>query len=57
MQETGEELKIANFTGIIDDHEAEHGEIERMYHEPRGSIYHPHIGETITLGTLMVETI
>jgi hypothetical protein len=26
-----------------------------MYREPRGSIYHPHTGETITLGTLMVE--
>jgi hypothetical protein len=26
-----------------------------MYHEPRGSIYHPHRRETITLGTLMVE--
>jgi hypothetical protein len=27
-----------------------------MYREPRGSITHPHSGETITLGTLMVET-
>ena len=26
-----------------------------MYREPRGSITHPHSGETITLGTLMVE--
>ena len=26
-----------------------------MYHEPRGSITHPHRDETITLGTLMVE--
>jgi hypothetical protein len=26
-----------------------------MYREPRGSIYHPHREETITLGTLMVE--
>ena len=26
-----------------------------MYREPRGSIYHPHRDETITLGTLMVE--
>src|SRR5215831_9578220 len=26
-----------------------------MYREPRGSIYHPHRGETKTLGTLMVE--
>ena len=50
-----EELKIGNFTAIITDYEAEHGEIAGMYREPRGSIYHPHRRETITLGTLMVE--
>ena len=55
MDETGKELKIDNFTGIIDDFENEHGEIEGMYREPRGSITHPHRNETITLGTLMVE--
>jgi hypothetical protein len=26
-----------------------------MYREPRGSITHPHRGETLTLGDLMVE--
>jgi hypothetical protein len=55
MDETGKELKIGNFKKIITDYEAEHGEISGMYREPRGSIYHPHRGETITLGTLMVE--
>ena len=55
MDETGEELKIGNFTGIITDYENEHGEIPLMYREPRGSITHPHRDETITLGTLMVE--
>ena len=55
MEETGQELKIGNFTDIITDYENEHGEIPRMYREPRGSIYHPHRDETITLGTLMVE--
>ena len=55
MDETGEELTIGNFKNIITDYEAEHGEIQGMYREPRGSIYHPHRGETITLGTLMVE--
>jgi hypothetical protein len=53
--EIGEELKIGNFTGIITDYEEEHGDIPGMYREPRGSITHPHRGETITLGTLMVE--
>ena len=55
MDETGKELKIGNFTGIIDDYENENGEIPLMYREPRGSITHPHREETITLGTLMVE--
>ena len=56
MVETGQELKIGNFTSIITDYEAEQGEIPLMYREPRGSITHPHSCETITLGTLMVET-
>ena len=55
MEETDKELKINNFTGIIDDYEAENGEIPLMYREPRGSITHPHRDETFTLGTLMVE--
>jgi hypothetical protein len=55
LEETAEELKLGNYTSIITDYEAEYGEIPGMYREPRGSIYHPHRGETITLGTLMVE--
>jgi hypothetical protein len=55
MDKTGEELKTPNFNKIITDYESEHGEIPGMYREPRGSIYHPHRRETITLGTLMVE--
>jgi hypothetical protein len=53
--ETGETLKTPNFNTIITDYENEFGEIPGMYREPRGSIYHPHTGETITLGTLTVE--
>lgn len=55
MEATGKELKIGNFTQIITDYESENGEIPGMYREPRGSIYHPHRNETVTLGTLMVE--
>jgi hypothetical protein len=53
--EIDKQLKLENFTTIITDYENEHGEIPLMYREPRGSIYHPHRNETITLGTLMVE--
>ena len=55
LEETGQPLLIGNFKAILTDYENEYGEIEGMYREPRGSIYHPHRGETITLGTLMVE--
>jgi hypothetical protein len=55
METTNAELRIDNFTNILTDYEAEHGEIPLMYREPRGSITHPHRDETITLGTLMVE--
>ena len=55
LEETGKELQIGNFLGILDDYEREHGEIALMYREPRGSLTHPHLDETITLGTLMVE--
>jgi hypothetical protein len=54
-EELGDDLTTTNFAAIITDFEAEHGEIPRMYREPRGTLYHPHLGETITLGTLMVE--
>jgi hypothetical protein len=53
--ELDKELTADYFAGIVTDYEAEHGEIGGMYREPRGSIYHPHRGEMITLGTLMVE--
>jgi hypothetical protein len=55
LEKTGQPLQIGNFKAILTDYENEHGEIPLMYREPRGSIYHPHRGETITLGTLMVE--
>jgi Histidine kinase-, DNA gyrase B-, and HSP90-like ATPase len=52
--ELDKELTTENFKGIITDYEFENGEIPLMYQEPRGSIYHPHRKQTITLGTLMV---
>jgi hypothetical protein len=55
MNELGEVLQLENFTTIITEYEGEHGDIPLMYREPRGTVYHPHIGETLSLGTLMVE--
>jgi hypothetical protein len=55
LEETDQPLQIGNFKAIITDYENENGEIEGMYREPRGSIYHPHRHKTIALGTLSVE--
>jgi hypothetical protein len=55
LEETGQELKIGNFKSIITAYEDEYGEIEGMYREPRGSLYHPHREDDIPLGTLTVE--
>jgi hypothetical protein len=51
----GIEPSWENFCAIITDYESEHGDIEGMYRDPRGTLYHPHVGEDISLGTLAVE--
>ncbi|GGE24758.1 hypothetical protein GCM10011390_50230 [Aureimonas endophytica] len=55
MATIGSELSYGNFEAIITDYEAENGDVPRMYRDPRGTVYHPHTGETIPLGTLAVE--
>jgi hypothetical protein len=54
-RELNQTLTTNYFSNIITEYENERGEIPGMYREPRGSLYHPHRNETITLGTLMVE--
>jgi hypothetical protein len=56
MEDMEKELQLGNFTAIITDYEAENGDIPGAYHEPRGTLYHPHRSETIPVGTLMVES-
>jgi hypothetical protein len=53
--ELGIDPKYANFKQIITDHEAEHDDIEGMTRDPRGTLYHPHVGLEIPIGTLAVE--
>jgi hypothetical protein len=55
MVETGAVLTEGNFYKIVTAYENENGEIPLMYREIRGSITHPHRGETIPLGTLTVK--
>jgi DNA topoisomerase 6 subunit A-like protein len=51
----GCDLQWGNFEAIIGDHELECGEIAGMYRDPRGTLYHPHVKDSIPLGTLQVE--
>ena len=52
---TGKEPSWENFCKIITDYESENDDIPGMYRDPRGTLYHPHLGHDISLGTLAVE--
>jgi hypothetical protein len=51
----GKEPEYDYFAQVITERESDHGEIAGMYRDPRGTLYHPHTGEEIPLGTLAVE--
>ncbi|MET1174405.1 ATP-binding protein [Paenibacillus amylolyticus] len=51
----GKQLNYNYFCQVITDYEAYYGEIEGMYRDPRGTLYHPHTGEEIPLGTIAVQ--
>ncbi len=49
------ELEFNYFTQVIGAYEADHEDIKGMTRDPRGILYHPHIGQEIPIGTLAVE--
>lgn len=51
----GKQPSYTYFCTIITDYEMEYGDIEGMYRDPRGTLYHPHTGEEIPLGTIAVQ--
>jgi DNA topoisomerase VI subunit B len=51
----GKQPNYTYFCSIITDYEAEYGDIPGMYRDPRGTLYHPHTGEEIPLGTIAVQ--
>ena len=56
IQETGKEPDYDYFCrDLIGGYEAKHGDIPLMYRDERGTLYHPHRGEEISLGTIAVE--
>jgi hypothetical protein len=55
-QEIGEPLHWKNFQEILTDVEAELGhDLPGIARDPRGTLYHPHTHEAISLGTMAVE--
>lgn len=51
-----DDLKYGTFKGIITDFEEEVGrDLPGIYRDDRGTLYHPHTGESIKLGTREVE--
>jgi hypothetical protein len=55
IEAIGAEPQWGYFCQVLTDYEAESGDIPGMYRDPRGVIYHPHLGQEIPLGTLYVE--
>lgn len=55
IEEHDKEPSWDNFGAIITAYEDENGSIDGMYRDPRGTLYHPHTGESIPIGTLAVE--
>lgn len=51
----GKQPKYTYFCKVITDYETEYGDIPGMYRDPRGTLYHPHTQEEISLGTIAVQ--
>jgi len=54
-QETGQEPQYETFAKVLTAYEETHGPLHGLYRDPRGIVYHPHLGVEIPLGTLAVE--
>ena len=55
MTSLGKEPEYNYFCTVITEYESDHGDINLMYRDNRGTLYHPHLGEDIPVGTVSVE--
>ena len=56
MNALGAEPEYNYFARVVTDYEQDQGhDLPDMYRDDRGTLYHPHTGETIPLGTRSVE--
>ncbi len=49
------ELDYGYFSSVIGQYENDMGELDGLYRDPRGTLYHPHLRRSIPIGTLAVE--
>jgi hypothetical protein len=54
IQALGREPLYGTFSRIVGAYEDEFGDVESLYRDDRGTLYHPHTGQTIPLGTRSV---
>jgi hypothetical protein len=54
IQAIGREPQYGTFSKIVGAFEDRHGDVENLYRDDRGTLYHPHTGESIPLGTRSV---
>ncbi len=54
IQAIGREPKYGTFSRIVGEFEDQHGDVEYLYRDDRGALYHPHTREVIPLGTRSV---
>jgi hypothetical protein len=56
LEAFGKEPAYDYFAAVVAEYEADQGcDVPGMYRDTRGTLYHPHTGEEIPLGTLAVE--
>jgi hypothetical protein len=51
IQALGREPLYGTFSRIVGNYEDEEGDVQGLYRDDRGTLYHPHTRETISLGT------
>lgn len=52
---TSQEIDYNYFCSVISQYESTYGEIEGMYRDPRGTLYHPHLRQEMPVGTISVN--
>ena len=55
LNELGGKLDYGYFQAVLTEYENENGYIKGLNRDPRGTLYHPHTGESISVGTQSVE--